>query len=282
MHLLELLLAHEVLRRRLHVLLEQQVERAQAQPGVVGEILGAEIELDVALDVVHQALEAGRVPGGGDHADVVLEHHHQLGGDHATVVLQHLRRRQLGFGLLAEQAQQQQQAVDVLETLRLGAELDALVGLEPAVLGAGVVEHRRGDADDELLAVVRVGEVHRLVRVEHQHVAGGQVERAVGERVAAVALQDELGVVDVAEALGQHAGLRAVAETAQVEGAGAAVAERGAGVAGARQAQAVRAHVGAHVLRDLEGVGGGEDIALAVEEADGHHAVLHSGLLTCV
>ena len=112
------------------------------------------------------------------------------GGDHATVVHRcSICGVASQFGdLLAEQAQRRQQAVDVLETLRLGAELDALVG---QTSGARC-RRRRASPGMRTMNFSQLSEwvgSTRLVRVEHQRGRrAGQRRRAVGRRCASSSL----------------------------------------------------------------------------------------------
>ena len=268
---LQLALADEVLGRGAGVLVEQRVERAQAEVRQLGELFQADVLLEVALDELDQPLERRAAADQRVATEVAAGQGEQLAGDDPRVVLLHLRQALLGLRLLADQPQQVDQALDLLQVVAR-SEAHLLAALAPLVLAAGAVEEVRGQLDDELLAVFRVGQVDRIVRVDQQQLAGREVVLLAAAAPQAVAAQQDLQVVEAFQRRRGDLHPPAVADLAQVQAAERAVVQAGFRLPAAGQTDAMRADVLVDVVRHRIGVGMREHQALLAQQTAIHNS----------
>ncbi|MNR39617.1 hypothetical protein D3C85_1578400 [compost metagenome] len=68
--------------------------------------------------------------------------------------------------------------------------------MRPALFGADRLDQAGGHFQDELFAIVRIGQVDRVVGVDQQQFAGGEVMLLAMPPPQAIALQQYLQVVD--------------------------------------------------------------------------------------
>lgn len=131
----------------------------------------------------------------------------------------------------------------------------ALPRVQPALFLAHRLQQAGGHLDDEFFAIVGIGQVHRVIGVDQQQFARGEVVFLLMAAPQAVAAQQNLQVVDGFQGRRGYTHAAAVTDAAQVEAGKLAVIEAGLGAAGLGQANAVIAHVLVHIAGYRVGVG---------------------------
>jgi len=175
-----------------------------------------------------------------------------------------------GLGLAADQGEQADEAFQLVQAIAMFEEAHAACRMAPALLGADRFEQRAGQLDDEFLAVRRIGQVDRVVRVDQQQLARRQGVFLPAAAPQAVAAQEDLQVEDAFQRRRGDPYRRTVADPAQVEAGEGAVVEAGLRPAGGRQAYAVRTDVPVDVAGHRIGVGTFEHPAALAEQGGIH------------
>ena len=237
--------------------------------GELGQLLEADVLLEVVVDELHQALERRVALGQLRAADVVAEQAEQLAGDDPRVMLLHRGQRLLALGLVADQAEQVGEAFELLQLVARG-EAHAVGRALPVVVVAGALDQLARQLDDELLAVVGIGQVDRIVGVDQQQLTGREVVFLAATAPQAVTLQQHLQMVDGLQRWRGDAHAATVADATQIETGETAMAEAGGRAAAAGQANAVRAYMLVDVVGYRIGVGIGEQPTLLVQQATVH------------
>ncbi|MNE53897.1 hypothetical protein D3C80_1486490 [compost metagenome] len=189
------------------------------------------------------------------------------------------RQALAGFGLQADHRQQVDEAFQLAQLIAVFQETHALARVLPALFGADRFQHRGGNLQDEFLAVVRIGQVDRIVRVDQQQFARDQVVLLVVTTPQAVAAQQDLHVVDGFQRRRGDAHGGAVADPAEVETGELAVVEAGLGTPFHRQADAVRTDMLVHIAGHRVGIGMLEHLAAFAQQAAFHRQGTRGSLL---
>src|SRR5690606_9664031 len=146
----------------------------------------------------------------------------------------------LGLRFLADQPEQAVDAIEFRQLVAMVEEADALLRRRPLVVDAGLFEEGGRQLDDQLLAIIRIGQVHRIVRVDQQQLTRHEIMLFAAPTPQAMAALQQLQVVDGFQRRRGDMHAAAITEPAEVELAELAVAEAGLGMASAWQLDAVR------------------------------------------
>ncbi len=235
-------------------------------------LLGRDLDLalQMAADVGIEAGEDDLRIAGVLAADVGLQQGQQLAAEDLLEVAVDPRQPLAGLGLAADQGEQADEAFQLVQAIAMFEETHAARRMAPALLGADRFEQRAGQLDDEFLAVRRIGQVDRIVRVDQQQLARRQGVFLPAAAPQAVAAQEDLQVEDALQRRRGDPYRRAVADPAQVEAGEGAVVEAGLRPAGGRQAYAVRTDVPVDIAGHRIGVGTFEHPAALAEQGGIH------------
>ena len=175
MDLLQLALTDVRLRRGVDLALEQQIERAQAHVGQLGQLFDRNVTLQMLIYIVGNPPEGRATVAKRIAADVAGQAAEQLAGDDPAVLLLNLRNALLGPRLLADQSKQAAKPIEFAERVAVAAEANPLRRSLPLVFATSLLQKGGRQFDDEFLAVFRIGQVDRVVRIDQQQLAGREI-----------------------------------------------------------------------------------------------------------
>ena len=100
---------------------------------------------------------------------------------------------EIALGFMTDHRQQIDEAVQLIHIVPSG-EAYHLCRSPPVVFGAGLVQKRRGYLDDELLAIIRVGQIHRIIGIDEQQLARSETVLLLLATPKAITLEQNLQV----------------------------------------------------------------------------------------
>jgi hypothetical protein len=132
-------------------------------------------------------------------------------------------------------------------------------------INTGGLQQADWQLEDELLAILGVGQVDRIVRIDQQQLAGGQIVLVVAAAPQAVTLEQYLQVVDGFQRVRGDPRTAAIADPTQIQAGEFAVTEAGRHAALTRQLDAMMPDVLVDITRHGIGIGMVEHHALVTQ-----------------
>ncbi len=183
---------------------------------------------------------------------------------------------------MANHPQQVDETFQFIELITVFQKPHALPRIAPALLIADRFKQTGRDLEDEFFAIVGVRQVHRIVGVDQQQLAGGEVMLLAVAAPQAIAAQQHLQVINAVQRTGRNAHTGAVADAAQVEAGELAMIETGQWLARTGHEDAMVADVLIDVARHRVRVGMVEHPATLTQQLRLHHQVTLVVVIGCV